>query len=86
MSLLPNKKPTADEPGRVLRSLGWLGLSAMLALEMEGRSGFGDDALEIGDFFRVQIVIDGGELVVGPLDGGFDMFLVDLGLAERAVG
>ena len=62
-----------------------LGLAAVFALEMEGRCGLGDDALEIGDFFHVQIVVHGGELVMRPLDGGFDIFLVDVRFTEGAV-
>ena len=61
---------------------------SMLILTLEAKcSGlFGDDALEVGDFFRVHAVIDGKQFFLSAFDGVFGSLFVDLPFAQRHVG
>lgn len=72
------KKPTADEPGWAFKKHNDAESAQALPLEVERGRGFGNDALEIGDFFRIQVVIDGRKLGLRPLDRSLDVGFVDL--------
>lgn len=58
----------------------------VFALEAEGGGLLGDDALEVGDFFGVEAVIDGLQFFLSALDGVFGGLFVDFIFTEGHVG
>lgn len=62
------------------------GSVAGFAFELDGGGGFGDDALEVGDFFGVHAVFDILEGVLGALDGGLGAGDIDFRFFQCHIG